>query len=366
MNEKKFSFLEYSFISKIIIVLGYSAILLFFLYMPRIYTFFFTPAKVINVFTFTDMIPSSVVKEFEDKTGIAVRLKYFDTNEELLAKLKIDNGAGYDLITTSDYAVDILRKDGLLIEIDKSRISNLKNIDQRFLGRYFDPENKYSLPIAWSVEGIVYKKDLFTDCKDKISWDLLYKKPVFNYEVCMPDGAREIIFLTAIYLYGKTNNLSSEEIEQIKQTLKDQKKWVEIYMSGSLQYYLFADIVPIAATSSAFAKKLLETSNDFNFVLPDKGSFIAIENIAIPSNSKKADLSYKFIDFLISTKSAALNFKQHGYNPTNKKAYQLIDKKFLNNNNFFPSNNMFDKLHIINNEIDNKKIEDLWLAVKLA
>ncbi|MCF7799703.1 spermidine/putrescine ABC transporter substrate-binding protein [Candidatus Babeliales bacterium] len=311
------------------------------------------------------MIPKSVVKNFEKKTGISVRLKYFDSNEELIAKLKIDKGAGYDLITSSDYAIEILRKENLLKKIDKSRIDSFANLDSRFLNLYFDPENNYSIPIAWSVEGIVFKRKVFENYKN-INWDFIFKKPVFTYKICMPDTPREVVYLTSNYLLNKSQNLTNEELEYIKNILIEQKRWVEIYMSGSLQYYLLANIVPMAVSSSAFAKKLLEVSNDFDFILPDQGSFCIIENLAIPIHTNKDDLVYQFINFLTLPQNSALNFAEHGYNPVNKKTYSLIDNKFVKNHNFFPVDNNFKKLYLIDNKIDIKTIEDLWLAVKLA
>lgn len=365
MSNEKIKKFERKFLPKIIIILFYFFSILFFLYLSNFYNFFFKPTKVINVFTFTDMIPKSVVKEFEKKTGISVRLKYFDTNEELIAKLKIDKGAGYDLITSSDYAIEILRKENLLKKIDKSKVNNLQDIDSRFLNLDFDSENNYSIPIAWSVEGIVFNKKLFENYKN-INWDFVFKEPVFDYKICMPDTPREVVYLTANYLFNRSHDLNRENLDSIKNVLTKQKKWVEIYMSGSLQYYLLANIVPLAVSSSAFAKKLLEVSDDFDFILPDQGSFFIIENLAIPIHTNKDDLVYQFINFLTLPQNSSLNFAEHGYNPVNKKAYSLVNKKFMKNNNFFPTDNSFKKLYLIDNKIDIKTIEDLWLAVKLA
>ncbi|MFA5075107.1 MAG: spermidine/putrescine ABC transporter substrate-binding protein [Candidatus Babeliales bacterium] len=366
MNNEKIKKFENKFLPKITIILFYFFLILFFLYLSSFYNFFFKPSKVINVFTFTDMIPRSVVSEFEKKTGISVRLKYFDNNEELIAKLKLDKGSGYDLITSSDYAIELLRKENLLKKIDKSKIINIQDIDSRFLNLYFDPENNYSLPIAWSVEGIVFKKNLFKNYQNFINWDFIFKDPIFDYKICMLDTPREVFYLAANYLFNRSYDLSKEQLGFIKEILIKQKKWVEIYMSGSLQYYLLADIVPMAVSSSAFAKKLLEISDDFDFILPKQGSFFIVDNIAIPVHTNKSDLVYQFINFLTTAQNSTLNFVEHGYNPVNKKAYSLINKKFIENNNFFPIGENFKRLYLIDNKIDIKTIEDLWLSVKLA
>ena len=182
----------------------------------------------------------------------------------------------------------------------------------------------------------------------------------------MTDVARDAISLASIYLFGRIKNLTDQELLLIQNLLISQKKFVEVYMSGSLQYYLFAYVVPLAVTTTAFAKKIMEISDEFDFVVPKQGSILAIDNLAIPSSSTKVDLVYKFIDFLISKDIVALNSKIFGYNPSNKDSYKILDKKFLHDNSFFPDDEMFGRLHIIRNDLDIKKLENLWLSVQLA
>ena len=52
----------------------------------------------------------------------------------------------YDLVVTSDYAIEIMIKQNLIQEIDKASVPNLANIDKNVLDLEFDPNNKYSLP----------------------------------------------------------------------------------------------------------------------------------------------------------------------------------------------------------------------------
>ena len=52
----------------------------------------------------------------------------FSSNEEVLAKLSAGGLGAYDLVVVSDYTVDILRKQKMLEEIDRTNIQNFKNI----------------------------------------------------------------------------------------------------------------------------------------------------------------------------------------------------------------------------------------------
>jgi spermidine/putrescine transport system substrate-binding protein len=352
-----------SFFSRLVIFLFFVLGLSLFLYFPYVYDLFFIKEDVINIFTFTDMISTDVVEEFKQQTGISVKLKYFDTVEELYAKFKINKGEGYDLITPTDYILEMLIQENLVQKIDKTKLSNLKYLDNRLLGHFFDPENKYCIPHMWSVYGIVYNKNEIKVEPEKFSWNLVFEKP--DYKICMLPDARDQIFLAAIYLFGRINNLTNDELGKIQKLLIEQKKWVEIYMHASLQYYLFSNVVPLAVSSSAFAKKVLELNNDFDFVVPSQGSILTVEVLSIPRKSKKVDLAHKFIDFLISKEISLMNSEEFGYNPANTQCYEEI-KKIFKKDSIFTEDQVFKKLHIMHNELDLKVIEKLWLNVKLA
>jgi spermidine/putrescine transport system substrate-binding protein len=367
-----------SFFSKILIISIYIIIFAVVLYLPEIINLVFPPKQIINIYTPADMIPVETVEKFEKETGIKVHLKFFDTNEELLAKFKIDKGQGYDLIIVSDHIVKFLLKENLLKEINFDKIAKTSLIDQRLLNYDFDPQNKFTIPFVWSTYGIIYKKAIAKNDISELGWNLIFKspntfikenninKPDFNYKICMINEPLEAIFIAAIYLFNKTENLTDPELEQIKELLIQQKSWVETYMFGSLQYYLFGDVVPIAVTSSAFAKKIIEISDEYNFIVPKIGSLIAIDSLAIPQPSQKEGLTYKFMNYLLAEDSFIKNYTRYGYNPSNVNAYSQIPEKFLNNESFFPSDMMFKKLHLINDQIDPYKVEKLWFEIRIA
>ena len=52
---------------------------------------------------------SSILKHLSRQTGIKVNISYYESNEELLLKLKYYRH-GYDLIVPSDYTVYLLRQ----------------------------------------------------------------------------------------------------------------------------------------------------------------------------------------------------------------------------------------------------------------
>src|SRR5690606_22512280 len=74
----------------------------------------------VNLYTWSDYYPEELVKKFTEDTGITLNVDYFDSNESLEAKLRASDGAGYDVVVPSDYMVEILKNDGLLLKFDSS------------------------------------------------------------------------------------------------------------------------------------------------------------------------------------------------------------------------------------------------------
>jgi spermidine/putrescine transport system substrate-binding protein len=112
--------------------------------------------QVVNLYTWADYVPKDVIAYFEKDTGNKVNYSNFETNEEMLAKLENSKGGDYDLVIASDYIIKIAGDEGLISELDKSKIPNYKNIDSKYQSFFYDSENKYTVPYAPGIPLIVY------------------------------------------------------------------------------------------------------------------------------------------------------------------------------------------------------------------
>jgi len=334
------------------------------LMLPRFSTFF-AKQETLYVYTFSEFISFETVSEFEKKHDVKVSLKYFDTNEELLAKFNITGGKGYDLITPTDYMVELLRRKGLLQKLDLEKLPVFKALDKRFLKKYYDPDNQYSLPFLWAVYGFLYHKSISKIVESNPSLALIFENPNNTFKFSMLDDTREICFFASWYLFNDIYNFSDERLNLIKKLLLRQKKYTEMYVEEDPRYYLLSDTIQLSLTSSSYIKRLLkEGYSDFAFIMPKEGSLLVIENLAIPVHSKKVDLVYKFINFVLSKNIAARDSALFGTTPTNKHAYELLDKNVISNKYIFPHEKEFDRLSLMHNNLPIKKMEKLWMAVK--
>src|SRR5918996_5853525 len=86
-------------------------------------------ADEIFLYNWSDYMDPSIKDQFEQECGVKVTETNYDSNETLLATLQA-GGADYDLIVPSDYMVQILIAEGMLMELDYNAIPNMQHIDE--------------------------------------------------------------------------------------------------------------------------------------------------------------------------------------------------------------------------------------------
>ena len=88
------------------------------------------------IYNWGDYIDESVTDDFEvyylEMTGKSVEVVYstFDTNEDMLTTLE-QGKESIDLVCPSEYAIQRLMQRGLIQKLDKSKLTNLANVDAR-------------------------------------------------------------------------------------------------------------------------------------------------------------------------------------------------------------------------------------------
>ncbi|MCX9458212.1 extracellular solute-binding protein, partial [Vibrio cholerae] len=158
------------------------------------------------VYNWTDYIPAALLEQFSKETGIEVIYSTFESNEEMYSKLKLTQGAGYDLVVPSTYYISKMAREGLLQEIDQSQLKNFANLDPALLHREFDPQNTYSVPYVWGVTGIAVNKSEI-DPATVTSWADLWN-PAFKDRLLLTNDSREV-FHMALLVNGKSPNTTN-------------------------------------------------------------------------------------------------------------------------------------------------------------
>jgi spermidine/putrescine transport system substrate-binding protein len=253
--------------------------------------------KTIYVATWPLVLDPRVIQAFEQESGIKVQIAYFERSEELFAKIKATGGRGYDIIFPSDFTVKLLIQEKLVAPLDRSRLIFWHDLDERLLGNYFDPQNRYSIPFYWGIFGIGINKKIFAS-EPPHSWALLFDAAYSKLPLLMTDQAREAVSVAARYLYGSVDALHDVSAQEaVQQLLIAQKARVSLYSSERIDDMLASENCAIAFGLGSDIMRAKIHNEAVSFIVPQEGSFLIIDSIAL-TNYARQDLVYQFINYL--------------------------------------------------------------------
>ncbi|NGX46180.1 MAG: Putrescine-binding periplasmic protein SpuD [Chlamydiae bacterium] len=316
----------------------------------------------INVFCWGDVIDPDVVADFQRETGIKVHLNYYSSNDELIVKMKATRGYGYDLIAPSDFAVAKLVKFDLLKRLDRSKLTFWNELNPLLLGHSFDPNNAYSVPFEWEVFGLGYDLEFFKERPFSPSWEMLFKPQ--GYQVAMLNNPGDSVLISSLYLFGKSDLLTQAEFEKVRQLLLKQKPYVEAYADFRTSYFLATKNCPVVVTSTPYIWRLKRTFPFLKFAIPKEGTYISIENFALPLESEKEELVYTFLNYLYTKQSLERHFETFGNFPAILRAVKKLEEDPDAQAILFTTKEEFKKFHLFQELVPQKELIPLWVELK--
>ncbi|OEH85285.1 spermidine/putrescine ABC transporter substrate-binding protein [Desulfuribacillus stibiiarsenatis] len=287
--------------------------------------------EVLNIYSWADNFDPDVIADFEKQFNVKVNYDVFSSNEEMLAKLQA-GASQYDIIQPSDYMVEIMIELGLLEELNKDNIPNVKNIVSNFQTPPFDPQKQYSLVYTWGVTGIAYNPKYVTD--PITSWNDLWNDK-YKGRVVLLNDPREVIGMSLIK-NGFSN--STEDANELKFAVDDLKQLlpnVLAFDTDTIKQKFIAEEAWIGTVWSGDAAFIAEENENIAYVVPEEGGTIWADTIAIPKGAKNKELAEKFINFLLEPQVSVRNYESIGYSNPNEQAYPLHTQEYLDNNMIF-------------------------------
>jgi spermidine/putrescine-binding protein len=321
-----------------------------------------TSDKQLNIYIWSEYLPKEVTDEFTHRTGIAVSVDTYDSNETLLAKLAA-GVSGYDIVVPSDYVIQPLIRQNLLKELDHTQLLNFTNDDPHFLNQHFDPNNKYSIPYLWGTTGLAYNKNKITQPVD--SWDILFD-PKYSGKILMLNDMREC-FVVALKKLGKSANETDPQIlQQAANLLKTQHPLVRTYDSENYDNILAAGDVWLAhGWNGQLAKVVAAHPNDFAYILPKEGGTLWLDNLAIPTTAPHPSAALQFMNYIMEPQINAKIVNAINYASPNHPAKQFIDPKILNDRNIYPDINTLSNWEFLDDlGKTTRTMSQLWTEIK--
>ncbi|MCY9806465.1 ABC transporter substrate-binding protein [Lentilactobacillus senioris] len=320
--------------------------------------------KVLNLYNWGDYIDPNLLTKFQKETGYHVNVETFDSNEAMYTKVK-QGGTSYDLTIPSEYMVEKMRDDHLLIPLDHSKLTGFNNYGKDYLNKSFDPHNQYSLPYFWGTLGIIYNDQLIK--KNSVThWNQLWN-PKYKDQIMLIDSARDIMGLSLISQDHSVNTTNSKELVAAKDKLDRLAPNVKAIVADEIKMYMAEGEAPLAVDWSGEAREMMDQNPHLHYVVPKEGSNMWFDNLVIPKTAKHFKAIYAFLNFMSQPQNAAQNAEYIGYATPNTAAYKLLPASTRNDQAFYPPESVIKHLQVYKN-LSQAKVEeynDLYLEFKM-
>jgi putrescine transport system substrate-binding protein len=309
--------------------------------------------KVLNIYNWSDYIAPDTIANFEKETGIKVRYDNFDNNEIVHAKL-VAGKTGYDIVVPSSNWAKLQADGGLLAKLDKSQLSNYKNLDPAILAQLakLDPGNQYMVNWLWGFTTVGINVDKVKAALGGMpmpdnAWDLVFKpeyvSKLKSCGVSFLDSPTEVVPAALHYLGKPPFSKSAGDYAAAAALLKSVRPSVTLFSSsgyindmanGSICVALgWSGDINIARQRALDGK----TGQKIEALIPKTGGVLFFDVMVIPADAPHPGNALKWINYILRPEvHAAITNKVFYANP-NAASRPFVKPEVANNPTVFLS-----------------------------
>lgn len=299
-------------------------------------------SQILKVYNWADYIDEELIGEFEawyeEQTGEKVTVVYqtFDINETMLSKIELGH-EDYDLACPSDYIIERMLSNDLLIPIDKDfgdTPNYIDNVSPYIVEELFNQiegngknANDYSVGYMWGTTGLLYNREFVSDEEVK-TWDVL-RKPEYAGKILVKDAFRDVYTSLLISFNmdtierGEKNiqtigfDASEESIAKVEEYLRSIKDGVAGWEADFGKDQMTKGLAWINLSWSGDAQwamdEAAEVGVDLNYSIPYSGSTVWFDGWVIPKYARNIKAACYFINFLCMPENVIRNMDAIGY-----------------------------------------------------
>ena len=298
-------------------------------------------SAILQVYNWADYIDEELLGEFEEwyfeQTGQEVKIIYqtFDINESMLSKIELGH-EDYDVVCPSDYIIERMLKNDLLLPIDKDfgeTPNYLDSIAPYILDKFGQIEGfgkdarDYSVGYMWGTVGLIYNKKHIDDVQAQ-SWEVL-RDPAYKGKVLMKDAFRDVYtsILTALnkdaISSGQTDlntvsfDTSAESIALVENYLNSFKESIGGWEADFGKEQMTKELAWINLSWSGDAQwaidEAAEMGVELGYSVPKEGSAVWFDGWVIPKYARNVKAASYFINFMCKPENALRNMDVTGY-----------------------------------------------------
>ena len=273
---------------------------------------------------------------FTAKTGVAVEVNVFGSNEEMLAKLQA-GASGWDLFVPTNYTISTYHKLGLIDALDLAKLPNFSpsTQNQRFTHEGAIDGKTYAVPKNWGTTGIAFNsakiKSPVTSWKD--FFDLAQGEA--DGRVMVHDYQLTTIGNALVALGYGFNSIKADELAKAEELLIKVKPHL---------FAINSDYQPSMRSGDAWmtmcwtndGAQLNRDMPDIKFVLGKDGGEIWCDFYAIPKDAANKLAAYALLGYLMTPDVAVKEHIFNGAPTTDSRVMAALPKDVTSNLIVYP------------------------------
>ncbi len=297
--------------------------------------------NILKVYNWADYIDEELIAEFEEwykeQTGESVTIIYqtFDINETMLSKIELGH-EDYDVVCPSDYIIERMLKNDLILPIDKdfgSTPNYLSNVSPYILGIMEQLDggeknpNDYCVGYMWGTVGLLYNTK-YISVEEASSWEVL-RNPAYSGKILVKDAFRDVYTALSIALQKDeiqrgekdlatiTFDVSDESVRRVEEYMNSFKDYVAGWEADFGKEQMTKELAWLNLSWSGDAQwamdEAAEIGIELDYAIPSDGSSVWFDGWVIPKYAKNIKAARHFINFMCKPENAVRNMDMTGY-----------------------------------------------------
>jgi spermidine/putrescine transport system substrate-binding protein len=302
------------------------------------------------------------LRQFEAATGIKVEHDYYNSEPEMLTKLRTNPGA-YDVVLVNSARDAQAQAEDLIEPVDLAQLPNAAGLAPAFRTNpnILIDGKTYGVPWVWGMNALAVRtgKGLSVDSYS------VFKDPALAGRGALFDDAVTEIAIAALMTGQPINDPS--DMGKIRDTLKSFKKdvkllwssedeWNKAFAAGAFDVSVF--------WSGAVTRAVNLHHQPVTFVIPKEGAVGWLDNLCIPTSSANKAAGLQFINTMIDPRFYAEWAKSGAPASANNAAMAALPADDLNKQIHRPD--LLASLQFMGALPDDRRqaFNDLWEEVK--
>ncbi|MEJ8570641.1 ABC transporter substrate-binding protein [Microbaculum marinum] len=238
------------------------------------------------------------LEAFEERTGHTVEHEYFNSEQEMLTKLRTNPGV-YDVVLINSAYTPQAAAENLIQPIDMSKIPNAADLtpEMRNNPNLVVDGKTYGVAWVWGATSFAINTGKFDETPESI--EVLWSEDLAG-RVGWRDDAVEAVQMSAIALGQDINNPS--DLDAIRDKLRALKPQIRTFWTSENDWNQFMSAGEFDAAvywSGSAARSANNFGLPVEFVVPKEGAIGWLDGLSIPTDAPNLDAAYEFINWMI-------------------------------------------------------------------